>query len=84
MLGEPQLREGGLQSTEVAFLPLTQRPWVHFLAFPKIYFGVAEIYQWHWFEESGQRLENVDQAHLVLESGKVVLQKEEKKISTAF
>ena len=35
------VKGGGLQSTEVAFLPLTQRPWVQFSAFPKIYFEVA-------------------------------------------
>ena len=29
----------------------------------------------HCFEESGQRLENVDRTHLVLASGKLVLQK---------
>ena len=44
----------------VAFLPLTQRPWVQFSAFPKIYFEVAEIYQVRGFEEGGQKLENVD------------------------
>ena len=32
--------------------------------------------QWHWLEESGHRLENVDQTHLVLASGKLVLQKD--------
>ena len=35
-----------LHSTEVAFLLLTQRPRVWFLAFPKINFYVAEIYRW--------------------------------------
>ena len=48
----------GLQSTEVAFLLLTQRPQVQFSVFPKIYLNVAEIYQWRWLEERGQRLEN--------------------------
>ena len=42
------------------------------MAFPKIYFDVVEIYQWHWLEESRQRLENVD---LVQVSGKLELQK---------
>ena len=32
--------------------------------------------QWHWLEESGHRLENVDQTHQVLASGKLVLQKD--------
>ena len=36
---------------------------------------VAEINQWRCSEESGQWLENVDQTHLVLASGKLVLQK---------
>ena len=34
---------------------------------PKIFIlDVAEIYQRHWFEESGQRLDNVDRTHLEL------------------
>ena len=37
--------------------------------------AVAEVYQPHCLEESGQWLENVDQTHLVLASGKLVLQK---------
>ena len=37
--------------------------------------GVAEVNQWLWLEESGQWLENVETAHLVLASGKLVLQK---------
>ena len=58
----------GLHSTEVAFLPLTQRPWVPILAFPKIYYHVNIIYQWHWLEKSGliQRFGNVDRTHLAL------------------
>ena len=36
---------------------------------------VAEIYQRHYFDESGQWLENVDQTHLVLARGELVLQK---------
>ena len=66
---------GGLYSTEVAFLLLTQWPWIRYSAFTKIYFDVAEVYRWLWLEESGQRLENVDQTHLVLASGKLVQQK---------
>ena len=66
---------GGLHSTEVAFLLLTQQPQVRFSAFLKIYFDVTEIYQWCWLEKSGQMLENVDQTHLVLASDKLVLQK---------
>ena len=51
---------GGLHSTEVAFLLLTQRPWVRFSAFPKIHFAVSEIYQWHKLKESVQRFQNGD------------------------
>ena len=36
---------------------------------------VAEATQWRWLEESGQWHENVDPTHLVLASGKPVLQK---------
>ena len=64
---------GGLHSSEVAFLLLTQQPQVRFSAFQKIDFDVAEIYCWCWLEEKGQWLENVDQIHLVLASGKQVL-----------
>ena len=64
-----------MHSTEIAFLLLTQLPWVRFLAFSKIYFHVAEICRQRWLEESGQMIENVDQTHLSLASGKLVLQK---------
>ena len=36
---------------------------------------VAEVNQWRWIEESGQWLDNDIQTHLVLASGKPVLQK---------
>ena len=53
---------------------------VLFPAFLKFFRGkiinVSEVNQWRWLEESGQWLENVDQTHLVLASGKLVLQKE--------
>ena len=71
----PPRGRGQLHSKEVAFLLLTQQPWVWFSVFPKIYFDVVEIYRWRWLEESGQMLENVDQTHLVLASDKLVLQK---------
>ena len=57
------LQEGGLHSTEVAFLLLTKQPQVWFLALPKIYFDVAEINRRHWLKESGQRLENDARTH---------------------
>ena len=41
----------------------------------EIIIDVAEVNQWLSLEESGQSLENVDRTHLVLASGKVVLQK---------
>ena len=59
---------GGLRSTKVAFLRLTQWPQVRFLAFQKIYFNVAEIDWQRWLEESGKRLDNVNRTHLVLAS----------------
>ena len=34
---------------------------------------VAEVSQWRWLEECTQWLENVDQTHLALASGKPVL-----------
>ena len=37
------------------------------LDIPKIFIlDVADIYVWHWSEECGQRLDNVDRTHLVL------------------
>ena len=36
---------------------------------------VGGVNQWRCLEESGQRLKNVDRTHLVLASGKLVLQK---------
>ena len=65
-----------LNSSEEAFLLLTQCLWVRFSEFPKITFKVDETNQGRWLEESGQRFENVDQIHLVLASSKLVLQKE--------
>ena len=38
--------------------------------------NVADVNQWCWLEESGQWLENVIWTHLVLASGKQVLQKQ--------
>ena len=36
---------------------------------------VAEVNKWRCLDESGQCLENADQTHLVLASGKLVLQR---------
>ena len=49
---------------------------VHFSAFLKIYFDIAEIYRGSWLEESGRRIVSIDRTHLVLTSGKPVLQKD--------
>ena len=70
---------GGLDSTEVAFLLVTQRTWVNSQHSRNFYRGkiidAAEVNQLHWLEESGQWLEHVDRTHLVLASGKSVLRK---------
>ena len=44
-------------------------------AYPINIINVAEVIQRCWLEESGQWLDNVDRTHLVLASGKPVLQK---------
>ena len=48
------------------------------LAFPQKFeqniVNSAKVNKWRCLEESGQWLENVDQTHLVLASGKLVLQ----------
>ena len=69
------MSQWGLHSTEVAFLLRAKQSRVRFSAFPKNNFDVNETYQRRWLEESGQRLEYVDQTHLVLASGKLVFQK---------
>ena len=62
-MGQTSVCGWGLQSTEVAYLLLTQQPRVQFPAFQKKLRGkiikVAEVNQRHWLEESGQWLENV-------------------------
>ena len=37
--------------------------------------SVGEVNHWRWLEESGHRLENIDQTPLVLASGNRVLKK---------
>ena len=37
--------------------------------------NIANVNQWRCLEENGQRLENADQTHLVLASGKLIVQK---------
>ena len=62
----------GLHGTEVTYLLLTQHPLGSILGIPNNFsLDAAEIYRWH----SGQRLDNVNRTHLVLASGKLVLQK---------
>ena len=50
-------------------------PWFYSQHSQKNVIDVAEFNQWRWLEVCGQWLENVDQSHLVLASGKPVLQK---------
>ena len=55
-------------------------PSVQFPVFSKFFseekiIDVAKVNQRRWLEESGQWLENIDPTHLVLASGKPVLQK---------
>ena len=52
----------------------TQMPQDCFPAFTIFFVDVAEVYTRNCLEESGQFLENVDPTHLVLASGKRVLQ----------
>ena len=71
---------GGLHSTKVSHLLLTQQPGFD-SQHSRIFFrgkiiDVAEVNQWRWLEESGQWLENVDQNQLVLARGKSVQQKD--------
>ena len=78
---------GGRHSTEVAFALPTQQPRVRISvsAFPSFFWEIFlgkmflmlldRVNQRRCLEESGQRLENVDRTHLVLASGKLVLQK---------
>ena len=58
---------------------LTQQPRVRFTVYQNFFRGkiinVAVVNQRRWLEESGQWLENVYRTHLVLASGKPVLQK---------
>ena len=64
-------------STKVAYLVLTQLPWVQFYSFPisqaileeQLLMSQRSIH-WRWLEESGLWFENVDRTNLVLASGK--------------
>ena len=70
---------GGQQSTMISIL--ASRPsclWFnsqHSQNFQRIYFDIAEVNHRCWLEERGQLLENVNWTHLVLASGKPLLQK---------
>ena len=59
----------------MAFALLTQQPQVRLSTFPKVFLVVAEIYGRPCLEASGQRLDNDNQTHLLLASGKLLLQK---------
>ena len=64
-----------LNSTEVACLVLTKKPWVRVSEFPRIFLSMLVIFIDGTTLNSGQRLANVNQTHLELVSGKLVLQK---------
>ena len=43
---------------------------------PELFFrGKKSVSQWRWLQKSGHQLENVNQSHQVLGSGKPVIQK---------
>ena len=42
---------------------------------------LERVNQWRFIDESGQRLENINRTHLVLASGKQVLQKKFKDLN---
>ena len=71
------MREGAAYHRGTCFSPSS--PGFDPQALPNFYRGkiinVAEVNQQRWLEENGQWLENVDQTHLGLASGKLVLQK---------
>ena len=50
-------------------------PWFYSQHSPKNFIDVAEFNQWRRLDKCVQWLENLDQSHLVLASGKPVLQK---------
>ena len=66
---------GGLHSREVAYLLLTQQPWVQFLAFPRIFLLMLFRFIDSAALNKGQRFDNVNRFDLVLASGKLVLQR---------
>ena len=62
-------------------LLLTQQPWVPFSAFPKNFLWVLQGFIDGTALYSGQRLYNVNQTHLVLASGKLVLRETKKQVN---
>ena len=71
---------GGILAQKLAYLLLDPAAPGSIPCGPKIFseekiVNITEVNQRHCLEESGQWLENVDQTHLVLASGKPVLQK---------
>ena len=63
-----------LHNTDVTYLLLNTKPRIQYqqsqIFFRGIIIKVSKVNQLCGLEESGQRLENVDQTHLVLASGK--------------
>ena len=75
---------GGQHSTVVAYLLLTQLPWVWFLAFPRIFLLMLLRFINSPDKNSGQRLDTFNQNHLVLASGKIVLRKSMTRVQKDF
>ena len=65
---------GGLQNTEVAYLLLTQQPWVRYSVFPRIFLLMLLRFIDSTALNIGQILEYVNWTHLALASGKLILQ----------
>ena len=69
------LEGGGLHSTVVAYLPLTQQPPVWFSALPRIFLLMLLIFIDGTAQNRGPRLDIANWYHPLLASGKIVLHK---------
>ena len=56
---------GGLHTTEVAYLLLIQNPWIRFLALLRTFLLMLLKFIDGTILNSGQRLDNVNQSHVV-------------------
>ena len=69
-----QVGRGCIRRSEVAYLLLAQQPQVQLLVFPRIFLYMLLRFIDSTAKNSGQRLDNVNQTHLVvLASGKLEL-----------